>query len=77
MRRDSSFCAKSLRYNIFINGASYYIYNGVILRAYPVRGESHNQRNTTGEVATVSFKLDYSNAETCLLKFWAFHCHIK
>ena len=32
---------------------SRYIYNGVILYAYPVRGESHNQRNTTGEVATV------------------------
>jgi len=24
-----------------------------VLRAHPVRGESHNQRNTTGEVATV------------------------
>jgi len=23
-----------------------------VLRAHPVRGESHNQRNTTGEVAT-------------------------
>jgi len=32
---------------------SRYIYNGVILHAHPVRGESHNQRNTTGEVATV------------------------
>ena len=31
---------------------SRYIYNGVILHAHPVRGESHNQRNTTGEVAT-------------------------
>ena len=28
-----------------------YIY-GVVLHAHPVRGESHNQRNTTGEVAT-------------------------
>ena len=28
------------------------MHNGVILRAHPVRGESHNQRNTTGEVAT-------------------------
>jgi len=26
---------------------------GVVLHAHPVRGESHNQRNTTGEVATV------------------------
>ena len=27
---------------------------GVILPAHAVRGESHNQRNTTGEVATTS-----------------------
>jgi len=27
--------------------------NGVILHAHPVRGESYNQRNITGEVATV------------------------
>jgi len=26
---------------------------GVVLHAHPVRAESHNQRNTTGEVATV------------------------
>jgi len=26
--------------------------NGVVLHAHPVRGESHIQRNTTGEVAT-------------------------
>jgi len=26
--------------------------NGVVLHAHPVRGESHNQPNTTGEVAT-------------------------
>jgi len=32
---------------------SRYTYDGVILPAHPVRGESHNQRNTTGEVATV------------------------
>jgi len=25
-----------------------------VLRAHPVRGESHNQRNTTGEIATTS-----------------------
>jgi len=29
-----------------------YMY-GVVLHAYPVCGESHNQRNTTGEVATI------------------------
>ena len=32
---------------------SCFIYNGFILHAHPVRSESHNQRNTTGEVATV------------------------
>jgi len=30
-----------------------YIYMGVVLHAHPVRGESHNQRNTTGDVATL------------------------
>ena len=30
-----------------------YMY-GVVLHAHPVRGESHNQRNTTGDVATTS-----------------------
>ena len=34
---------------------SRYIYNGVILHAHPVRGESHNQRNAIGEVATLAF----------------------
>jgi len=28
-----------------------YMY-GVVLYAHPVRGESHNERNTTGKVAT-------------------------
>jgi len=32
---------------------SRYTYDGVNLHAHPVRGESHNQRNTTGEVATL------------------------
>jgi len=32
---------------------SRYIYNGFVLHAHPVRGESHNQRNITGEVATL------------------------
>ena len=32
---------------------SRYTYDGAILPAHPVRGESHNQRNTTGEVATI------------------------
>ena len=33
-----------------------YMY-GVVLHAHPVRGESHNQRNTTGEVATRLYSL--------------------
>jgi len=33
---------------------SRFIYHGFILRAHLVRGESHNQRNTTGEVAAIS-----------------------
>ena len=28
---------------------------GVVLHAHPIRGESHNQRNTTGEVTTIHF----------------------
>ena len=36
-----------------IIACSRHIHNGVILHAHPVRGESHNQRNTTGEVATI------------------------
>jgi len=38
-----------------IIACSRYVYNAVILLAHPVRGESHNQRNTTGEVATTRF----------------------
>jgi len=30
-----------------------YMY-GVVLHTHPIRGESHNQRNTTGKVATTS-----------------------
>jgi len=41
MRRNLSYyCLLAPRVYIFV------------LRAHPVRGESHNQRNTTGEVAT-------------------------
>jgi len=36
-----------------IIACSHHIHNGVILHAHPVRGESHNQRNTAREVATV------------------------
>ena len=46
-----------------------HIYMGVVLRAHPVRGESHIQRNASGEVATeysLDGKLACDNAkETC------------
>jgi len=35
---------------------------GIVLHAHPVRGESHNQRNTTGEVAKVAISANYSLA---------------
>jgi len=38
---------------LLVRATYIYIY-GVLLHAHPVRGESHNQRNTTGEVATTS-----------------------
>jgi len=41
-----------------------------VLRAHPVRGESHNQRNTTGEVATVVIKDNFSTL------FLTSICHI-
>jgi len=34
-----------------------YTYDGVILHTHPGRGESHNQRNTTGEVATLPLSI--------------------
>jgi len=43
-----------------IIACSRYMHNGVILHANPVRGESHNQRNATGEVATLYVTLDCS-----------------
>jgi len=42
---------------------SRYTYDGVILHAHPVRGESYNQHNTTGEVATLSNKLCWWNSQ--------------
>jgi len=40
--------ARSLSYCLFAPHTCIFV-----LRAYPVRGESYNQRNTTGEVATL------------------------
>jgi len=39
---------------------------GVVLHAQPVRGESHNQRNTTGEVATKAMLEGVSDKKLCL-----------
>jgi len=44
-----------------------YMY-GVVLHAHTVRGESHIQRNTTGEVATVQFILYIKVLSTLKLK---------
>ena len=44
--------ARNLSYYCLLAVYMRYIYYGVILHAHPVRGESHNQRNSTGEVAT-------------------------
>jgi len=43
---------------------------GVVLHAHPVRVESHNQRNTTEEVATILFAvyLDDLSLETSSIK---------
>jgi len=49
-------------------------YDDVVLHAHAVRGESHNQRNTTGEVATTELlsiiesrgTLDYTNRRRSL-----------
>jgi len=36
-----------------------------VLHAHPVRGESHNQRNTTAEVATISSYKIFIQANVC------------
>jgi len=45
---------------------SRYIYYGVILHTHRVRGESHNQRNTTGEVATVVVRKKDGKVRICV-----------
>jgi len=47
---------------------SRYVYNGVILHAHPIRGESHDKLNTTGEVATVPLQILPLNAQHANLK---------
>jgi len=53
---------------------SRYIYYGFILHAHPVRGESHNQRNATGEVATLRLCFIKSNRISAI-KRMPFHIH--
>jgi len=44
------------------------------LRAHPVRGESYNQRNTTGEVATQRYHATlFGDLHHCLVKTVMFH----
>jgi len=42
------------RDHMSIMACSPYLYKSVVLRAHPVRGEWHIQRNANGEIATVS-----------------------
>jgi len=37
--------------------------DGVVLHAHTVRGESHKQRNTTGEVATTSLLFTWNRTD--------------
>jgi len=58
---------------------SRYMYYGVILHAHPVHGESHNQHNTTGEVATTSppfYKEPHRSHVLCLKAWTRHHPHI-
>jgi len=58
---------------------SRYIYNGVILHAHPVRGESHNQRNATEEISTLLMELSGKSKTFPLTVFqpvfWGFVGH--
>jgi len=45
-----------------------------VLRAHPVRGESYNQRNTTGEVATVDFLQHEIEGNWCAKTCF---CHVR
>jgi len=40
-----------------------------VLRAHPVRGESHNQRNTTGEVATTGLESWQRRLKSCFRRY--------
>jgi len=55
---------------------SRYIYNGVILHAHPVRGESHNQRNASGEVAT-TVNAKHQVDHISILPLWLSFFHLQ
>jgi len=46
---------------------------GVVLRAHPVRGESHIQRNASGEVATTSLPFYYEPIARCFCEGFTQH----
>jgi len=52
---------------------SRYTYDDVILHAHPVCGESRNQRNTTGEVATIA--TSRRNEAQCFLSAYLHNLH--
>ena len=55
---------------------SRHIYNGVILHVHPVRGESHNQRNTTIQKRLIGIQSDDEARAVFLTNEW-FHFWIK
>jgi len=46
-----------------------YMY-GLVLHTHPIHGESHNQRNTTGEVATIDSRRKTVDYDTLPINFW-------
>jgi len=60
------------RHEDSIIACSHLVYMGAVLCAHPVRGESHIQRNTNGEVATV---LSHIHTEETTLKCNEIMCH--
>jgi len=46
--------AEIARHDHSVIACSRYIHTGVVLRAYPARGESHIRRNASGEVAIIA-----------------------
>jgi len=67
---------RSLCYCLFAPNVS-----GVVLRAYPVRGESHIQCNTSGEVATparscrIAMRSCRQSISNCMLNYFSLrHC---